>query len=72
MGEIVPTGLLAEMRRLLELAGTDEQAAAAGFETLRQRYGRDDVATGVLAVTSEFVTATGTTGAAGTVLTGRA
>lgn len=62
MGETVSVGLLGEMRRLLELAGADEQAATAGFDTLSRHYGRDELADAVLTVASEFLGSAGLSG----------
>lgn len=42
--------LVREMRRLLELAGTDEEAAIAQFHQLVDRHGSIDVAAAVVAV----------------------
>ncbi len=42
--------LVREMRRLLDLAGTDEQAAIAQFHQLVDRHGSIDVGAAVAAV----------------------
>lgn len=47
-------GLVAELRHLVVLAGTDEHTAATGLDVLIANYGRPAVGRAVLAVTAEF------------------
>jgi hypothetical protein len=47
--------LIAEMRRLLEVAGTDEQAAVSGFHSLLAVHSRAEIGMAVAAVTAEFL-----------------
>ena len=62
MGAIISPDLLAQMRHLLDIAGTDEHAATAAFNTLLERYDRDELAAAVLAITAEYVAATSSQG----------
>lgn len=55
MNAIASTELLTHLRRLLELAGTDRNAAQTGFDTLAQRYHLAEMANAVATVTAEFV-----------------
>jgi hypothetical protein len=49
-----PSDLLTELRRLVALAGRDEQAALVGFHALDAVYDRAVLDTAVRAVTAEY------------------
>lgn len=55
MSAIASTELLTHLRRLLDLAGTDQHAAQTGFDTLAQCYHPTELATAIATVTAEFV-----------------